>query len=145
MDAASKTPWHLWVVGILALVWNGGGGLDYIMTQSENEGYLSQFTPEQRAFFTSIPVWAVSTWALSVWGAVLGSILLLFRSRYAVTCFGVAIITFLITAIYTHGLAEPKITDVVGTGAAVFSVIIFLITTALWLYSRWMRTRGVLR
>jgi hypothetical protein len=31
--APTKTPWHLWVVGILSLLWNAFGGYDYTMTQ----------------------------------------------------------------------------------------------------------------
>ena len=27
----SRTPWHLWVVGVLSLLWNCYGGYDYLM------------------------------------------------------------------------------------------------------------------
>jgi hypothetical protein len=26
------TPWHLWLVGVLALLWNSFGAFDYVMT-----------------------------------------------------------------------------------------------------------------
>ena len=45
-----KTPWHLWLVGILGLLWSTMGATDYFMTQTGNEAYLSNFTPEQLAF-----------------------------------------------------------------------------------------------
>ena len=28
--STSKTPWHLWVVAVLALLWNGAGAFDYL-------------------------------------------------------------------------------------------------------------------
>ena len=28
-----RTPWHLWVVGILTLLWNSVGGFSYTMTR----------------------------------------------------------------------------------------------------------------
>jgi len=31
-----KTPIHLWVVGILAILWNSIGAVDYLMTQTQN-------------------------------------------------------------------------------------------------------------
>ena len=29
-----RTPWHLWVVGVLALLWNGSGAYVFMMAQS---------------------------------------------------------------------------------------------------------------
>jgi len=34
------TPWHLWVIGVVALVWSAMGALDYVMTQTRNEAYM---------------------------------------------------------------------------------------------------------
>jgi len=34
--------------------------MDYVMTQTKNEAYMSGFTPEQLAFFYSFPAWVVS-------------------------------------------------------------------------------------
>ncbi|MBN8803989.1 MAG: hypothetical protein J0H81_02595, partial [Sphingopyxis terrae] len=85
MNVAVKTPWHLWVVGAVSLVWNAFGAMDYVMTKIQNPDYLAAFTPEQQAWFTGFPVWANAGWALGVWGSVIGSLLLLVRSRHAVT------------------------------------------------------------
>jgi len=30
------TPWHLWLTGVSALLWNSMGALDYFMTQTQN-------------------------------------------------------------------------------------------------------------
>ena len=45
------TPWHLWVVGVVGLLWSAMGALDYVMTQTKNKSYMSNFTPEQLEFF----------------------------------------------------------------------------------------------
>lgn len=145
MSDQLKTPWHLWVVGIIALLFNGMGGLDYYMTHSANEAYLGQFTPEQRIYFTSIPAWAVATWALSVWSAVLGSIMILLKKRWAVPLFIIAIIFYFVTSAYSHFLSTPTMLEVVGPFAAVFSLIILAITVFLYLYSKRMVAKGVLR
>jgi hypothetical protein len=47
--AGSGTPKHLWIVGVLALVWNSVGAFDYVMTETQNAGYMAQFTAEQVA------------------------------------------------------------------------------------------------
>jgi hypothetical protein len=140
----AKAPWHLWVAGALALLWNGMGAFDYVMTQTRNASYMSSFTPEQLAYFYGFPKWVVATWALSVWGGVLGSILLLLRKRWAVPVIAVSLVTFLVTAFYnlvlTDGLAIMG-----GVGGLVFSGVIFLIAAALLIYSRRLARDGVLR
>ena len=49
------TPRHVWVVGGIALLWNAFGAMDYVMTQTKNEAYMSSFTPEQLEFFSGFP------------------------------------------------------------------------------------------
>ena len=36
MDQALKAPIHLWIVGILSLLWNSFGGYNYTMTRTRN-------------------------------------------------------------------------------------------------------------
>ena len=73
-----------WIIAVVSLLWNGFGGFDYYMTQSRNAAYLSQFPAEIMQFIDIMPVWATVAWAIGVWGSVLGSILLLLRSGWAV-------------------------------------------------------------
>ena len=145
MESQAKAPWHLWAVGLFALLWNGMGGFDYVMTQSNNANYLSQFTDAERAFFTGIPTWAIFFWALSIWSAVLASILLLLRSRYAVPLFWVSLFGFFPVAIQNYLIANPSMFEVVGTFAAVFSCVIFVIIIFLLWYARRALRKGILR
>ncbi len=86
----TKAPLHLWIVGVLAVLWNAIGAFDYSATQLRIEAYMSAFTPEQLEYFYSFPAWAVAAWAFGVWGALLGSIALLLRKAWAVWAFGIA-------------------------------------------------------
>ncbi len=136
-------PRHLWVVGVLALLWNSIGAFDYLMTETRNEAYMGSFTPEQLAYFYAFPSWVVATWALAVWGGVLGSILLLLRKRWAVPVLAVSLVAMVITTIYNFGLTNGM--EIMGTGAAIFSAVIFAIAVGLWYYARHLARRGVLR
>ena len=138
-----RRPWHLWVVGGLTLLWNGYGGFDYLMTQTENAGYLANFTAEQRAYFSSYPLWMDAVWAIGVWGAVLGSVLLLLRRRLATPVFAVSLAAFLVSVVYSYALSEGG--RVMGATGAVFSLVIALIGIGEVLYARAMSGRGVLR
>ena len=84
----SGTPTHLWIVGLVSLLWNAYGGYDYTMTQLREPGYFAMMSEqmhvpvaELQAFFDSFPAWASALWAIGVWGSVAGSILLLMRAQ----------------------------------------------------------------
>lgn len=138
-------PWHLWVVGVLALLWNAFGALDYVMTATENVEWLARFTPEQREYFQSLPAWAVGFWAIGVWGGVLGAVLLLARSRFAIAAFAVSLIALIVTIIWTYGISDADLSTIMGPNMWIMSAVIFAIALfELW-YARTQAARGVLR
>ncbi|MGY8813553.1 MAG: hypothetical protein ACKVHQ_02385 [Gammaproteobacteria bacterium] len=138
-----ETPWHLWVVGVVGLLWSAMGAMDFVMTQTRNESYLSAFTPEQLAFFIGFPAWVVFTWAIAVWGGVIGAIFLLLRKGVAVWMFLASLVAMLITTFQNYVLSNGM--EVVGdTFSLVFTALIVLVGIGLFLYSRAMLRRGVL-
>ena len=71
MSEAQRTttpgrPWHLWLIGIIGLLWNAMGVLSFMLTQMKVEAVMSRFPPQQRAYFESFPLWAVAFWAIGV-------------------------------------------------------------------------------
>lgn len=136
-------PRHLWVVGVLALLWNAVGAFDYAATQSRFEPYMSQFTPQQLEYFYAFPAWAVAAWAIAVWSALLGSLGLLMRRSWAAWLFGLSIAGMLVTAVYNFILTDGL--SMLGAGGAAFTAIIWIIAFLLFFYARRMKQRGVLR
>ena len=70
--ASKSTPTHLWIVGVLALIWNAFGCYDYLMTRMRNTEYLASMMPEvdpnaMLAWVDSFPIWAQFGWGLGVW------------------------------------------------------------------------------
>ena len=139
----TRVPRHLWIVGGLSLLWNAVGALDYSASQLRIESYMSQFTPEQLAYFYAFPAWAVAAWAIAVWGSLLGSLFLLLRKASAVWLFGVSIVAMVLTGIYSYVLTDGL--ALMGTGGAIFTAVIWLIAFSLYFYARAMVRRGVLR
>jgi hypothetical protein len=141
---AVATPWHLWLVGVLALLWNSIGAFDYVMTETRNASYMSSFTPEQLAYFYGFPAWVVAAWALSVWGGVLGSVLLLLRRRWAVPVFAVSLATMAATFVYNYVLTDGL--AIMGeVGGLAFTALIVVVGIARLLYARRLARIGVLR
>lgn len=137
-----RAPWHLWLVGILGLLWDSMGAFDYLMTQTQNESYMSQFAPEQLEFFYGFPTWVVAFWAVAVWGGVLGTLLLLLRKRLAAPVLLVSFLAMIGTSIHNFLLSNGL--EVMGGLGLVFSGLIFVFALGLWLYARTMAQRGVL-
>ena len=140
---AVKTPKHLWVVGIVAVLWNAMGAFDYSATQLRLEFYMSGFTPEQLAYFYAFPSWAVGAWAIAVWSSLLGSLALLLRKSSAVWLFGLAIAGMALTTLYNFVLSDGV--SMMGVGSLIFTGVIWFIALALFFYARAMAKRGVLR
>lgn len=98
----TRTPWHLWVVGVLSLLWNAFGAYDFIMTTTQGEAYFraSGFDQAMIDYFNAMPPWMYGPWILGVWGAVAGSILLLMRSRFAVWAFALSLVGAVVSLVY---------------------------------------------
>ena len=139
-----KTPWHLWVIGVLMLLWNGMGAMDYVMTVSRNPDYLAQFTPERLAFLDAFPTWAKATWALAVWLYVLGSLFILLRSRYAVWMLQAGFFFMIVTTIHNLFLAEVPAQETMSGFEIGFTIVLFILSIAQILYARYLRGQQIL-
>jgi hypothetical protein len=141
-ELVTRAPRHLWIVGVIAVLWNAIGAFDYTATQLRLESYMSQFPPEQLEYFYGFPSGAVAAWAIAVWSSLVGSLGLLLRKAWAVWLFGAAIAGMAITTVYNFVLTDGM--AIMGTGAAIFSAVIWVIALFLFFYARAMAKRGVL-
>ncbi len=138
----SPTPWHLWVVGVLALLWSAGGALDYTATQLQLEPYMGQFNEAQLAYFYGFPAWAVAAWACAVWGSFLGSVMLLLRRGWAHPLFGLSLIGLFVSSVYNFIMTDGM--DIMGGAGAAFTAVIWVVTIGLYYYARRMVKRRAL-
>jgi hypothetical protein len=124
----TTTPWHVWLIGVLALLWNCMNAFDYFMTTTR---------------FYSFPLWVDVSWGLYVFAGILGAVALLFCKRWAVSVFTLSLVAMVITSLYifaTNGLSLGG-----GVGALIFTAMTFIIAVALLLYTLRLARKGVLR
>ena len=152
MDHATsgRAPVHLWIVGALALLWNAFGCYDYLMTRMRDTDYLAKMMPTvdpnaALAWVDAFPIWAQFGWGLGVWGGLIGAILLLVRSRWAVLVLGLSLLGAVLGLGYQARAAPPLAGMEDSTAAAVMPYIIIGVALALFVYARSMRAKGVLR
>lgn len=144
MNVAVKTPWHLWVVGGLSLLVNAFPVTDFALTNLENEFWLSPLTDAQRSFILGAPLWSDMCWAIGGLGAFIGSLLLLLRSRHALSAYIVSIIGLAGTTYYQHVLNGETTKQLFENVALFVTLTIWVIMLALVFYARAMKAKGVL-
>ena len=139
----AKAPVWYWILAVIGLLWFGLGAWDYTATQLRLDWYMASFTEEQLAHFYGFPTWFYAVWALSVWGSFLGAILLILRMKLASLAFLVALVTYVISAIYSYVLSDAY--AVMGMFGVVFSIVIFVSVLGYFWLARWASQRGILK
>lgn len=144
-----KTPWHLWVVGILALLFTAFGGYDYVMSQLGDRAYMEQAVGSMGIdvdvaleYFSNFPFWMDAVWAIGVWSGVAGAVLLLMRSGFAYYAFVLSLVGLVISNSYGFIEPLPGVTDPTPTYIAIATV--FVVMLAFTIYARAMARGGVL-
>ena len=145
MAVGTKTPWHLWVVGVLGILWNAFGCWDYTMTELKGAEHLRAFgmNDAQIAYFDAMPAWMIAVWAIGVWGAMAGSVLLLLRRKWATPVFAASLAGFLMSLVYAYLLSNGS--KVMPDSSWIMNVVI-LAGCLFFLWYAWtMGKRGLLR
>lgn len=145
----TRTPVHLWIIGVLALLWNAIGCYDYLMTRMRNTDYLASMMPEvdpnaMLAWVDAFPVWAQFGWGLGVWMGLAGAVLLLLRHRWALWAFGLSFVGAILGLGYQI-VAAPPMPGATGGMMEVMPYVIIAIAAALLIYARRQVAQGVLR
>ena len=109
MSEATKAPWHLWAVGIVGLLWNGFGAFDFLSIQFRGEAYLRDLCTNDAAiaYYAAMPWWALAIWAVGTLGALIATILLLLRSKWAFAVFAVSFAGCVLSLVYSDMLCTP--------------------------------------
>jgi hypothetical protein len=144
-DAPLKMPWHIWLIGVVAVLFNFIGVFDFVMSMAQGAEYQAKagMTPDQIAHYLGMPGWMTVVWAVGVFGAFLASILLLLRKKLALPVFVLSLAAFLVSLLYTYVLTDGG--TVMGQQMAITSAVIAGLLVFFSWYSWLMTGRGVLR
>ena len=144
-EGTIKTPWHLWLVGVVAVLFNAIGVFDFVMSMAQGPAYMASagMTPAQIDHYKDMPAWMTVDWAIGVFGALAGSVLILLRNKLAWPVLAVSLAAFLLSLAYTYLLTKGG--EIMGSQMAITSAIIAgLLAFFIW-YAWAMTRRGVLR
>ena len=77
----SSVPWSFWTIGVVALVWNLMGVLNFVSQMSADA--VAAMPEPYRVMIEGRPMWATVAFAVAVFGGSLGCVLLLMRRSAA--------------------------------------------------------------
>jgi len=129
----SRVHWSFWVVGIVGLIFNIMGCLNYISQM--NAEMVASMSDTVRAIIESRPTWGTVAFAIAVFGGALGAILLLFRKSSAYYVFIASLVGAVVAQIPLLGMADFPVGVLIG-GLSQLVVTVFLI----W-YSKWTKCK----
>jgi len=136
---SGAAPWHIWVVGVLSLVWYCSGAYPILMAQYAT---MPELAADELAYYAAKPVYLELAAVIAFAGGIAGSIGLLLKKRWAVPAF-----LILLVAVLAQNLAElangtSRAFD--NQAAMIVTIVIALIALLNWIYARAMKRRGVL-
>lgn len=135
-----RTPWHLWAVAILTLLWNGSGAVTILLAQM---GRLPTINADEAAYYAAQPLWFVILTDIATLTPVAAAVALLVRSQLAVWLFALSLALILVNNVYE--LVAGTSRALVNQGALIVTAIIVVIAVLQLVYANAMRKRGVLK
>jgi hypothetical protein len=142
--SAAKPAWWFWLVCAIAILWNGFGAYDFIMSALQGDAYYRsmKMTEPQIAHMHSYPAWMWVVWFAGTGGAFIASVLLLLRSRWAFHAFVISLLGFLMSLVYAYFInpSAAATQGMVPIHATIFVGCVFFI----W-FSRFATKKGLLR
>ena len=134
-NKTSKTPVWFWIIGVLALLWNLMGVMNYLGRAFMKEALKTEMTPAQIELMENTPAWVTAAFAIAVWGGAIGCIGLLLRKKWAKSAFGISLLGVLVQTGY--GFFMTNATEVYGqTEAVIIPVMVITIAIILVFFAR---------
>ncbi|ARV08511.1 hypothetical protein BTO05_02200 [Winogradskyella sp. PC-19] len=123
----TKPPVWFWIIGVLALIWNGLGVMAYLSKAFATEEMIAALPPEQQAeFLMEFPAWYTAAFAIAVFCGALGALCLLIRKKWAHILFVLSAIGAIVQHFYLFKNVEMSGAQIVMP-VLIIVVCVFLV------------------
>ncbi len=136
----ARTPWHIWLIGVLSLLWNASGAWTIMSAQS---GAPMDMDATEIAYYAAQPAWLVALTDIALIAAVLAAIALLLRSRWSVHLYGLSIAAIVVAGAFD--IARGTALLLQDQGWLILEVVTLSLAILQLLYAAAVRKKGVLR
>ena len=143
MSNSNKPGIAFWIIGIIALLWNGMGVNSYLQIAFKTEASTADMNAEQIGLMNDIPAWMTALFAIAVFGGFIASIMLLMRKKMAVALFLISFVTATVQQLYwLFGTNSSEV--FADKQPYLMPVLIIVVCIFLVWYSRDQKAKGVL-
>ncbi|WP_202843138.1 hypothetical protein [Luteimonas saliphila] len=142
MSTRTRPP-LFWLVAILAVLWNLAGVYSFYYHLAATPATVATWPEQQQTIFAATPRWLFVPFAIATIGGLVGSLGLLWRSRWAVPVLALSLLAIVVQFAGNY-LATP-LWELTGVRGALFPMSIALVGLFLWGYARHCAKRGWLR
>ena len=137
---ALKAPWHLYLIGTLAVLWNAVGVFDFLATMTQFAPYMERFPEGARQYWETQPAWVFVVWAMSVFSALIGAVMILKRQALAVRVLALSATATIFAMALSYSRPAPD-----ADSTRVFAVCIIVVSLLILNYAFHQMKRGILR
>ena len=123
-----------WAVSILAVIWGISGAIDFYLIKTAHPDYLANLPAKFKELIDGFPLWREVLWYISIGGALIGGLLMLLRSAWAVPFLWAVPVSMLIGFV-GHDLLMANGAEAYGTFGIIASTIMIIISLILALYA----------
>jgi len=143
MSETNKPGIIFWIIGIIALIWNGMGIYNYLQQAYKTEAVMAKFNADQLALLESLPAWMTALFAIAVFAGALGSIALLMRKKVAVMLFILSFIAATVQQLYwLFGTSAAEVFN--ESLPYLMPILIIIVALFLVRYSKNQKSKGIL-
>ncbi|SIN90948.1 hypothetical protein SAMN02745824_2261 [Parasphingorhabdus marina DSM 22363] len=142
MSELKKASAGFWVIGIIALIWNGLGVAAYFQQMFMSAEDFAALPELQRNLLSSQPFWVTAAFAVAVFAGFFAAIMLLLRKRLAVRLSLLSLIAVIIQ--FSSYLILDGYLEFIGTQGWIMPLTIPLFAIGFLLIARQFEKAGAL-
>lgn len=143
MSNSNKPGTVFWIIGIIALLWNGMGVNSYLQIAFKTEASTLDMNAEQIALMNDTPAWMTALFAIAVFSGLIASIMFLMRKKMAAPLFVISFATAAVQQLYwLFGTNAPEV--FADKQPYLMPILIIVFGAFLVWYSKDQKAKGVL-
>ncbi|MGI9261604.1 MAG: hypothetical protein ACR2QR_06200 [Woeseiaceae bacterium] len=137
-EIAVKVHWSFWFIGVITLIWNLLGALNFVVQM--NPDSVTVYRETEQAIIEGRPAWATIGFGLAVFGGALGSLMLLLRKSISYYFFLASLLGTAIAQVHSLSLGIDF-----GAGEILGIIVMPLVLAGflVWFSKRSQRMRWV--
>lgn len=135
-----KPPMWFWIVGVLALIWNLFGAMQYILQAYMPPQEFESMPEAHQKLLEAQPAWYTAAFAIAVFAGSLGCLVLLLRKKWAHTLLIISLLGILAQQTYNFFLSDTF--EVFGTNAMYLPLLIVVVGFLLVFLAKAAKDKG---